>query len=267
MRSSARPGGSRAMVRARWSTPSTSRSRRSASWPAGVSQMLAALRVWYASGTHRILSAADSTQYQQAAAVAISDQLMPAVIKAIFDPLFAAGGTNPNGYNVFPMGFVNEPDNGGAHLGSAYDGGWEGYTVKALDQMTGQPVAQPFSSAVTARLCGTGGLSHCGPALDAALKATYQALVKANGGSTNVASWTQDANTVATGLTMPAYDAIGFRALGIVGQPALQLAPLPQQRLVGRLDGGLAARGIGVGGQQALFDKMLQQGPAFGGYL
>ena len=72
---------------------------------------------------------------------------------------------------------------------------------------------------MTARLCGSGGLSRCVPALDAALGATYQALVKANGGSTNVALWTQDANTVATGLTMPEYDAIGFRALGIVGQP------------------------------------------------
>jgi acyl-homoserine lactone acylase PvdQ len=187
--------------------------------PAGVSQMLALLRVWYASGAHRILAAADDTQYQQAAAVAISDQLMPTVIKAIFDPLFAAGGTNPNGYNVFPMGFVNEPYNGGEHLGSAYDGGWEGYTVKALDQMMGQWVAQPFSSAVTARLCGPGGLRHCAPALDAALASTYTALVKANKGSTNVTSWTADANTVAAGLTMPQYDAIGFQTLGLVGQP------------------------------------------------
>jgi acyl-homoserine lactone acylase PvdQ len=187
--------------------------------PAGVRQMLAVLRVWYASGAHRILSAADDTQYQQAAAVAISDQLMPAVIKAIFDPLFAAGGTNPNGYNIFPMGFVNEPYNGGAHLGSAYDGGWEGYTVKALDQMMGRPVAQPFSSVVTARLCGSGGLRHCAPALDAALASTYRALVKANKGSTDVASWTADANTAAAGLTMPQYDAIGFQTLGLVGQP------------------------------------------------
>jgi acyl-homoserine lactone acylase PvdQ len=187
--------------------------------PTGVRQMLAALRVWYASGAHRILSAADDTQYEQAAAVAISDQLMPAVIKAIFDPLFAAGGTNPNGYNVFPMGFVNEPYNGGSHLGSAYDGGWEGYTVMALDQMMGRPVAQPFSSAVTARLCGSGGLRDCGPALDAALASSYQALVKANKGSADVASWTADANTVAAGLTMPQYDAIGFQTLGLVGQP------------------------------------------------
>jgi acyl-homoserine lactone acylase PvdQ len=189
--------------------------------PAGVSQMLAALKTWLAAGAHRLLASPSATQYRQAGAVAIMDQLTPTVIKAIFDPLFAAGGTSPGGYNVFPMGFVNEPYNGGAHLGSAYDGGWEGYTVKALGQMTGQQVAQPFSSAVTGRLCGTGGLSHCRPALDAALKATYQALVKANGGSANVAGWTQDANTVATGLTMPEYDAIGFRTLGIVGQPSI----------------------------------------------
>jgi acyl-homoserine lactone acylase PvdQ len=189
--------------------------------PAGVRQMLAALKVWLATGAHRILGSASDTQYEQAAAVAIMDQLTPTVIRAIFDPLFAAGGTSSGGYNVLPMGFVNEPYNGGAHLGSAYDGGWEGYMVKALDQMTGQKVAQPFSSAVTARLCGSGGLSRCAPALDAALETTYQALVKANGGSTDVALWTQDANTVATGLTMPEYDAIGFRALGIVGQPSI----------------------------------------------
>jgi acyl-homoserine lactone acylase PvdQ len=189
--------------------------------PAGVGQMLAALKTWLAAGAHRILASPSATQYQQADAVAIMDQLTPAVIRAIFDPLFAAGGTNPAGYDAFPVGFVNEPYNGGAHLGSAYDGGWEGYTVKALGQMTGQHVAQPFSPAVTARLCGTGGLSHCGPALDAALKATYEALVKANGGSTNVAGWTQDANTVATGLAMREYDAIGFQTLGIVPQPSI----------------------------------------------
>jgi len=187
--------------------------------PAGVRQMLAALRVWYSTGAHRILSAPGDAQYEQAAAVAISDQLTPAVIRAIFDPVFAAGGVTTGGYKVFPMGFVNEPFNGGARLGSAYDGGWEGYTIKALDQMTGKPVAQPFGPEVTSRLCGQGGLRHCGPALDAALKATYQAMVKANNGSVDVPLWTADANTAAAGLTMPQYDTIGFQNLGIVGQP------------------------------------------------
>jgi hypothetical protein len=117
------------------------------------------------------------------------------------------------------MGFVNDPDNGGGHLGSAYDGGWEGYVVKALGQLTGQKVAQPFSPAVTAKLCGSGGLSKCGPTLDAALLSTYKALVKANGGSTDVASWTADTATKAAGVTMPQYDAIGFETIGLVGQP------------------------------------------------
>jgi acyl-homoserine lactone acylase PvdQ len=189
--------------------------------PPGVRQMLAALKAWYTDGAHRLLSAPDDTQYEQAAAVAIMDQLTPAIIKAIFDPLFAAGGSNGNGYNVFPMGFTNTPDNGGAHQGSAYDGGWEGYTQMALDQMVGRKVAEPFGHAVTARLCGTGGLTKCGPELDAALKSTYQALVKANKGSTDVALWTQDSATRAAKVTMPEYDAIGFQMLGVVGQPSL----------------------------------------------
>jgi acyl-homoserine lactone acylase PvdQ len=189
--------------------------------PAGVRRMLAVLAAWHASGAHRILASPASSQYQQAAAVAIMDQLTPAVIRAIFDPLFAAGGVTANGYKVFPMGFVNEPFNGGAHLGSAYDGGWEGYTLKALDQFTGQKVAQPFTAAVTSRMCGGGGLRGCGPALDAALAAAYRALVKANGGSADVASWTADANTVKAGLTMPQYDAIGFQTIGVVGQPSI----------------------------------------------
>jgi hypothetical protein len=189
--------------------------------PAGVRQMLAALKVWFASGAHRQLSAPTDAQYEQAAAVAISDQLMPAITKAFFDPLFAAGGTNSNGYNVFPMGFFNEPYNGGAHLGSAYDGGWEGYMVKVLNQMMGKHVTDPFGRTVTSHLCGPHGLKDCGPALDAALESTYQALVTANGGSANVALWTADSNTVATKLTMPQYDAIGFQTLGIVGQPSI----------------------------------------------
>jgi acyl-homoserine lactone acylase PvdQ len=189
--------------------------------PAGVRKMLAVLRTWHAAGAHRVLPSPHARQYAHAAAVAIMDQLTPAVIRAIFNPLFAPGGSTANGYRVVPMAFVNAPDNGGAHLGSAYDGGWEGYTVKALDQMMGRKVAGPFGRAVTARLCGRRGLRHCGPELDAALKATYRALVKANRGSAKVGSWTADAATRAAGLTMPAYDAIGFQTLGLVGQPSI----------------------------------------------
>jgi acyl-homoserine lactone acylase PvdQ len=201
--------------------PALLRAVRGRAEPAGVARMLAVLRAWYADGAHRILATPSSRQYQHAAAVAIMDQLTPTLIKAIFNPLFAAGGVTSQGYKIFPMAFVNDPDNNGGHLGSAYDGGWEGSTQKALDQFTGRKVAQPFGRAVTARLCGKGGLRHCLKALNAALVATYRAMVKANKGSRKVGSWTADAATAAAKVTMPEYDAIAFERLGIVGQPDL----------------------------------------------
>jgi hypothetical protein len=180
--------------------------------------MLAALQAWYGAGAHRAQATPQSPQYQSAAAVAIMDQLSPTLIRAVFDGIFAAGGGSSGGYSVFPMGFVNEPYNGGSHTGSAYDGGWEGYVVKVLAELLGQQVDQPFSRAVASHLCG-GGLATCGASIDAALAAAYTALVTANGGSTDVASWTADTNTVAAGLTMPEYDAIAFTSIGAVGQP------------------------------------------------
>jgi hypothetical protein len=69
-------------------------------------------------------------------------------------------------------------------------------------------------------VCG-GGLSTCPAAIDTALAQTYQALVAANGGSTNVAGWTRDAATVAAGQSMPAYDGIQFLTIGVIGQPAI----------------------------------------------
>src|SRR5262249_1201812 len=56
-----------------------------------------------------------------------------------------------------------------------------------------------------------------------------------------------------------ALDAIEHAELtGVLGQPALQQTPLPQQGLVRRLDGDLAADG-NVGGEQALIDEMIDQ--------
>jgi hypothetical protein len=114
---------------------------------------------------------------------------------------------------------VNTPNSGGAHLGSAYDGGYEGYLSTTLQQLLGQTPADAFGPDITSRICG-GGPATCGSSLDAALQKTYDALVTANGG-TDVASWTSSTASKAAGQTMPQFDAIQFRALGIVGQPAI----------------------------------------------
>lgn len=193
--------------------------------PAGVQAMLAELRSWVAAGALRRKAAPGDTQYAHAAAVAIMDELWPRLIRAVFDPVFAAGGVQTyqgmaSGYSAFPMEFENTPEGGGAHHGSAYQDGWDGYLVKILGQVLGRPVAQPLPAAVTSGVCG-GGLAACPAAIDRALAGTYQALAAANGGSTAVAGWTQDTATQTAGVTMPAYDSIQFQAVGIVGQPAI----------------------------------------------
>ena len=197
--------------------------------PPGVRAMLDVLAAWQAGGDHRRKAAPGDQQYADHAAVAIMDVLQVELIRALFDPILAAGGVGGEpstggavtpSYAVLPMQWVNTPNSNGAHLGSAYDGGYEGYLVKALRQVLGEPVGAPFGPAVTSRLCGSGP-SGCPAALDRALADTYATLVQANGGATDVASWTATPETNAAGQNMPQYDAIAFRAVGIVGQPNL----------------------------------------------
>jgi hypothetical protein len=182
--------------------------------PAGVQSMLTRLWSWIDAGAHRRKSAPSDTQYADAAGVAISDELIPRLIRALFDGLLADGGVFENGYGALPMSFVDYPNQ---HQGSSYDGGYEGYLVTTLQQLSGQQPADAFGSAITGRLCG-GGPAKCADAIDQALQATYDALVTANG-STDLASWTASTASKAAAQPMPVYDAIHFRALGLVGQP------------------------------------------------
>jgi acyl-homoserine lactone acylase PvdQ len=197
--------------------------------PDGILRMLDVLADWHAGGAHRRKAHPGDEQYADHAAVAIMDVLQRKLIRALFDPLLAGGGISgagstggsvTTGYAVLPMQWVNTPNSGGAHLGSAYNAGYESYVVKVLRQLRGQDVAQPFGPAVMGRICGSGPAS-CPGAIDRALRSTYDALVEANGGSTDVGSWTATPETAQAETTMPAYDAIHFRALGIVGQPAI----------------------------------------------
>jgi acyl-homoserine lactone acylase PvdQ len=196
--------------------------------PAGVATMLAQLKPWIDAGSHRRKANPGDSQYAQAAAVAISDELIPNLIEALYDPILASGGVGgvgsnggatASGYSVLPMQFVNTPNSGGAHLGSAYDGGYEGYLVATLQQLLGQHPADGFGTVLTSRECN-GGQATCHAAIDTALLKTYNGLVTANGNST-VGSWTSSSASAAAGQTMPVFDAIGFRALGIVGQPSI----------------------------------------------
>jgi hypothetical protein len=182
--------------------------------PAGVQAMLDQLQSWLADGAHRHKAAPGDTQYQHAAAIAISDELFPNLIHALYDGVLAAGGSGSNGFSALPMSFVDYPS---LHRGSAYDGGYEGYVVATLEQLLGQSPVDGFGTEITSRECA-GGAATCGAAIDAALLKTYNALVSANGTS-DVSSWTASTASKAAGQPMPVFDAIHFQALGLVGQP------------------------------------------------
>ena len=182
--------------------------------PAGVQTMINTLSAWVASGAHRLKASPTDTQYQDASAVAIADELVPNLIRAIYDPVLGAGGAGANSYSALPMSWVDYPN---GHVGSSYDGGWEGYVDSSLEQLLGQNPADGFGPAITGIECG-GGEATCGTSIDAALAKTYAALVTANGTST-VSAWTATTASKAAGQTMPVFDDIQSRTLGVVGQP------------------------------------------------
>ncbi|MDT4963350.1 MAG: hypothetical protein QOF87_2997 [Pseudonocardiales bacterium] len=196
--------------------------------PTGVAAMLAKLTSWTSSGAHRVKASAAAAQYADAAAVAIADELIPNLIQALYNPILAAGGfgsgvstggaTAP-AYKILPMQFVNTPNSGGAHLGSAYDGGYEGYLVATLQQLLGQHPVDGFGTQITSRECA-GGPATCLASIDTALLSTFNSLTAANG-SSDVATWTASSESKAAAQTMPVFDAIQFKATGIVGQPAI----------------------------------------------
>jgi acyl-homoserine lactone acylase PvdQ len=201
----------------------------------GVLQMLGVLESWRAAGAHRKRAHAGAGQYADHAAVAIMDELEPELIEAVYNKLFGSagiggqgstGGATTSGYNILPMQFTNTPNSGGAHLGSAYDGGWEGYLQKTLQQLRGLHPLAPFTSVVTHTWCG-GGPADCHRAIDAVLLHVYRTL-KGENGTARVSRWKVNSELIAdrassgnANETLPLYDAISFRPLGIVTQPLI----------------------------------------------
>jgi len=190
--------------------------------PRDVAAMLIQLRGWLAAGSLRRTASASARTYEHAPAIAISDQLETNLVKALFNPLFARGGITTTdqltSYRVLPMPFSDAPHAAsGLHQGDGYYVGWQGEVVRALDQLRGKHILDPFSRVTISHLCGKAG---CTRAIQQALIETYHQLASANGTS-EVKRWTTDSAAKAAGQTMPANDDIQFEAVGVVGQPAI----------------------------------------------
>ena len=158
-----------------------------------VTEMVARLRDWVASGGHRRDADGDGL-YDHAVAVAIGDALLQPLLDAVIgDEL---------GEAEWPQRVEDHPRQG---VGSAFNGGQANFLHKDLRQVLGDPVA----GARSRTYCGT--LDACRNAIAGAFVAAADAL-EAAFGSADVASWVYD----------DAQDEIVQSAVGIATLPNLR---------------------------------------------
>src|SRR3954447_22669830 len=162
------------------------------------------LKAWRADGAHRI-DRDRNGQYEHSDAIRIMDAWWPLWLHAEFEP---ALGSNLFGKIQAILSLDNPPNNGGDHLGSAYQDGWWGYASKDLRRIMGMSEKGKFSRAY----CGRGSEQRCRAAL---LKSLQQAI------ATPASKIYQDevcAKQKRQG-DQACYDTIMFRALGAITQP------------------------------------------------
>jgi acyl-homoserine lactone acylase PvdQ len=107
----------------------------------GVGQAVKILRAWGGDGAHRRDANGDE-RYEHSCAIQIMDAWWPKAVKRIFRPSL---GDRVYQLRLAIGGIDNEPNNHGAHLGSAYQGGFYGYVHKDLRAILGRNVDGEYS--------------------------------------------------------------------------------------------------------------------------
>ena len=175
----------------------------STSLSAEESQALGILVNWAGGGAHR-RDLTGSGAYEQGNAVAIMDALYPQLAHTIYDPWLSQSQ-----FSLLTgiMGLNDAPSN--AHVGSAYDGGWEGYLQRALQQSMGTASFDYSQS-----YCGS--LTACQQAARGALDAAIAQLSQAYG-SSDPTAWTCSRSNTSAGQCNPANDDIIYSTVGVDG--------------------------------------------------
>jgi acyl-homoserine lactone acylase PvdQ len=162
-----------------------------------------ALRAWRRAGGHRRDKDRDGV-YEHADAIRIMDTWWPRWVRAEFAPALGKPAFDRLAATV---GFDNEPNNHGEHLGSAYQDGWYGYARKDLMTVLGRRVRGPY----TREYCGSGSLRRCRAALRNSLRAALAVpaseLYGGDPKCPNADQW--------------CFDAVSFRATGGATQPLI----------------------------------------------
>ncbi len=187
-----------------------------------VRDAVAKLFAWVASGGHRRDLDGDGA-YEHADAIRILDAWWPRWIQAEFEPTL---GAPLFAQLTDAVQLDNEPNNHGAHLGSAYQEGWYGYAHKDLRSVLGVPVQGAYQR----RFCGGGDLAACRAALVGSLKAALA-----------VTPATLYADDTCTTAGQPAsqtcFDKVLFRPLGAITQPLIGWINRPTYQQVTEVQG------------------------------
>jgi acyl-homoserine lactone acylase PvdQ len=161
------------------------------------------LRAWVDSGAHRVDRDRNGT-YDHAHAVQIMDAWWPRLVDAMFEPVM---GERLLDRLKATYGIDNEPNNHGAHLGSAYQTGFYGYVSKDLKRVLGRPVKQKYAVG----FCGGGRRAACRRALEGSLRAALAASP----------AQTYPAEAGCNAGDQACRDQVRFRALGGITQPPI----------------------------------------------
>jgi acyl-homoserine lactone acylase PvdQ len=141
-------------------------------------------------GAHR-RDRTGSGSYEQGNAVAIMDKLYPRLAHAIFDPWLAPRPNGGEPDSFAELAGLNSLNDLPRAQGSAYDGGWEGYLQRSLQQAVNPTLAHGYSQVYCGGngSGGNGNLSSCQAALKSALDSTISQLTSLYGTS-DPSAWT-----------------------------------------------------------------------------
>src|SRR4051794_26537911 len=164
---------------------------------------VAELRAWMKAGGLRRDSDRNGV-YEHSDAIRILDAWWPLWMRAEFQPVL---GRSAYAELLKTVDADNEPNNGGQHLGSAYQDGWYGYARKDLQTILGRKVRGPYSR----RYCGKGKRKRCRAALRSSLRTALAV----------PASKVYAGDPKCRAGDQMCFDSVSFRAVGGATQPLI----------------------------------------------
>jgi hypothetical protein len=200
-------------------------------------------------GAHR-RDRSSSGSYEQGDAVTIMDKLYPRLAHAVFDPWLTPRPNTSEPDSFGELAALNPPVDPPRAQGSAYDGGWEGYLQRSLQQAVKPTLAHGYSQVY----CGgngsgaNGNLAACQAALKSALDSTISQLTSLYG-SSDPNAWTCSRSNETGGRAAgsaqaddvrcnPSLDDIQYSVLGVGKVPSMPWVNRPTFQQVVQFPGG-----------------------------